>query len=172
MIGVGQASGLSRAVDNVSAGLFAAASGYSCILVTGSAAGAVAVGAVAFLGVRVALGRIDEVSVYRLPEFSIGQVDASQAGELPELLLTEPTELLLTDAFIDNPEDDALLLEDRLESLDDRSRVIRLFDPRTLPTAGELHERIKGHIHGHSAAYPDATAELHRALADLRSTLR
>ena len=174
MLGTGHTGGLSRAVDNASAGLFAAAGGYSLLLASGSMAGAAAAATAAFLGARLGLGRIDDSPRYRLPQFAVGQVEPDAPAELPELLLTELAELLLTPAMI-APADatDELLLEDRLVHPDENARVIRLFDPRTLPTAGELHDRIERHTHDRvSPAYPDATAELHRALADLRRTLR
>jgi hypothetical protein len=81
--------------------------------------------------------------------------------------------LLLTEALGGFPEEeDVLLLEDKLEAPPHDSRVIRLFDPRLMPTAGELHERIERHLQNPGVAYPDATAELHQALADLRKSLR
>jgi hypothetical protein len=174
MVGVVQTSGLGRAIDTASAALFAAAGGYSVLLATSSMAGAAAAATAAFVGARLALGRIDDSPRYRLPDFQVGEVEAEASAEPAELLLTELTELLLTEAMIAPVgADDELLLEDRLENPDDNSRVIRLFDPRTLPSAGDLYQRIERHGHDRqSAAFPDATAELHRALADLRRALR
>lgn len=169
-----QTSGLGRAIETASAGLFALAGGYSVLLATSSMAGAAAAAMAAFLGARLALGQIDDSPRFRLPEFSVGGIETDAPPEPAELLLTDQTELLLTQAMLaPAAADDELLLEDRLDNLDDRSRVIRLFDPRTLPTAGDLYERIERYTHDcESAAFPDATAELHRALADLRRTLR
>lgn len=174
MMGVAQSSGVGRAVDNAAAGVFAMASGYSAQLAFGSIAGAGCAAAGAFLGARLLLSLIDETPPFRLPQFAVGQVKPEAPAELPELLLTELSELLLTEvAIAPGTAANELLLEDRLVGLDAESRVIRLFDPRTLPAAGDLHEPIKRQRHGRdSAPHPDATAELHRALADLRRTLR
>ena len=174
MSGVGQISGVSRAIDIGSAGLFAGAAGYSAVLLIASPVAGVAAATAAFVGAHRALGRIADSPRLPLPDFAVGQLTFAEPEELPELLLTERTELLLTEVVGDvAEEDDALLLVDRLESPPDDSRVIRLFDPRLLPTAGELHERIERHLQGPSeVAYPDATAELHQALAELRKSLR
>lgn len=170
MTGVGQASGLSRAVDLASSAIFAAGSGYSVLVLSGSPAGAAAVATAAFLIGLTILGRIDDAPRFTMAEFAVEPVEPSEGDALPELLLTELTELLLTDAI---PAGDELLLEDRLIRPADDSRVIRLFDPRTLPTAGELHERIERHMQSRDGkAYPDATSEFHKALADLRTSLR
>ena len=170
MSGVGQAGGLSRAVDLASAAIFAAATGYSVLALSESQAGSAAAGAAGFLAALTILDRISDAPRFALPEFMIGDVEADESDPLPELLLTELTELLLTETVAEPGE---LLLEDRLDRPGDDSRVIRLFDPSTLPTAGELHERIERHVEARErAAYPDATAELHRALADLRGSLR
>ena len=159
---VGQSSGMDRVVDIGSASLFAGAAGYSALLLASPAAGAVAA-AIAFAGAYGALGRIDRQPSFGLPEFAVSAVEAE------ELLLTELTELLLVETV---QADDELLLEDRLAEPEPDSRVIRLFDPRTLPTAGELHDRVERHLSKGSAAYPDATSELHEALTALKNSLR
>ena len=68
------------------------------------------------------------------------------------------------------PEPEALLLDDILASMGPESRVVRLFAPDSLPTAGQLQSRIDQHI----GAAPDADAAdaLHEALADIRRSLR
>ena len=164
-----QTGGLNRAVDLAAAGIFAAASGYSVLLLSESQAGSAAATAGAFVIALTILRQIADAPQFAMPDFAITFVEPEGGDELPELLLTELSELLLTDVFA---EDGELLLEDRLVNPHDNSRVIRLFDPRTLPTAG-VHERIE-RCEGarDKAAYPDATAELHQALADLRSSLR
>ena len=174
MSGAGQISGVSRAIDIGSAGLFAGAAGYSAVLLIASPVAGAAVATAAFVGAHRALGRIGDSPSLPLPDFAVEELAFPEPGELPELLLTERTELLLTEvAEALTDEEDALLLEDRLEAPPQDSRVIRLFDPRLLPTAGELHERIERHLQSPSeAAYPDATAELHQALAELRKSLR
>jgi hypothetical protein len=174
MSGVGQNNGVSRAIDIGSAGLFAGAAGYSAVLLIASPVAGAAVATAAFVGAHRALGRIADRPEFAVPGFAAEQLDFAEPEELPELLLTERAELLLTELAGGPPEEDeALLLEDRLEIPSDDSRVIRLFDPRLLPTAGELRERIERHLQSPSeSAYPDATAELHQALADLRKSLR
>ena len=101
-----------------------------------------------------------------------------------ELLLTDevvpPTdELLLTDVFVTPFEkrsagDNELLLDDILGSLGSDSRVVRLFDPKAGPTAGELQRRIDRHLASEAVRLPppDASAELHEAIAALRQSLR
>jgi len=174
MSGVAQASGIGRVIDFGSAGLFAGATGYSAALLVASPVAGLAAATAAFVGVHRALGRIAEPSTLMLPEFAVEELAFAEPEDWPELLLTERSELLLTEV-VGTPadEDDALLLEDRLEAPSVDSRVIRLFDPRLMPTAGELHERIEQHLQNANAvAYPDATSELHQALADLRKSLR
>jgi hypothetical protein len=164
MSGVGQTSGMVRMVDVGSASLFAGAAGYSALLLASPAAG-VAAAAIAFVGAHQALGRIDRQPRFALPEFAVDTVEAEE----DELLLTELTELLLTETVAIG---DELLLDDPLDQPAPDSRVIRLFDPRTLPTAGNLHDRIERHLQRPSPAYPDATSELHEALSALKSSLR
>jgi len=172
MSGAGHINGVSRAIDIGSAGLFAGAAGYSAVLLVASPVAGVAAATAAFVGAHRILGRIADSPRLALPNFAVGQLAFAEPEDLPELLLTERTELLLTEV-VGADEDDALLLEDKLETPPDDSRVIRLFDPRLLPTAGELHERIERHLQSPGeVAYPDATAELHQALAELRKSLR
>jgi len=160
----GHSSGMDRVVDIGSASLFAGAAGYSALLLASPAAGAAAA-AIAFAGAHRMLGRIDRQPRFALPEFAVTGVEAEE----DELLLTELTELMLVETVQTHEE---LLLDDRLTEPEPDSRVIRLFDPRTLPTAGELHNRVERHLDKGSAAYPDATSELHEALAALKNSLR
>lgn len=100
---------------------------------------------------------------------------------LPEV--AEPDELLLTEADrvpaslqpkASAPENDALVLDDVLARLDDESRVVRLFDASAMPTPDQLRTRIERHLGSANppSASPDASQELHEALAELRRTLR
>ena len=68
------------------------------------------------------------------------------------------------------PEPEALLLDDILKSMTPDSRVVRLFAPDQLPTAGQLKARIDRHI----GTVPDQEAAdaLHQALAEIRKALR
>lgn len=123
---------------------------------------------------------------FALPTFDVPAVESS---EFDELLLTEEVvervsapveELMLTleqglgaQRGIEVPANDELLLEDVLPRVESESRVIRLFDPAAMPTAGELRSRIDRHLQNREApAYPDAAQALNDALADLRRSLR
>ena len=100
-----------------------------------------------------------------------------EAGDQP-LLLDTPYEepLLLEDVVGEEP----LLLDDPLAGPDPKSRVIRLFASRPMPTPGQLRERIDRHlaggtmhvIHEFEGPGPDASDALYAALAELRRSLR
>ena len=99
-----------------------------------------------------------------VPVFDVREVPTI---EQPELLLTERVELAV-------PEGDELLLDDILDQLEPDSRVVRLFDPAAMPTAGELKSRIDRHLDVESSAAQssDAAQALHDALAELRRSIR
>lgn len=90
-----------------------------------------------------------------------------------------PEELLL-DVRYEQPSDvesdNALLLDDPLGPPDADSRVVRLFAPEKMPTAGQLLERIDRHLaegpRPDRESIPDATDALYQALAELRRSLR
>lgn len=67
---------------------------------------------------------------------------------------------------------DELLLDDTLSDVAADSRVVCLFQPRSLPTAGQLQARIQHHLSSTTRPAPDATEALHEALAALRRSLR
>lgn len=89
-------------------------------------------------------------------------------------LSVEPLEeLILTDAdrLVEQTSDE-LLLDDVLAELGPDSRVVRLFDPASMPTPGELRARIDRHLNGGRPGPPaDASQALHDALAELRRAL-
>lgn len=95
-------------------------------------------------------------------EPEIGQAAVLAAAE-DELLLDEP---------VAAEEEEELLLEVRAWPTEDNGRVIRLFDPARMPTAGELQERIDRHLQSPNRVIPDAAQELHDAIAALRQSLR
>jgi crotonobetainyl-CoA:carnitine CoA-transferase CaiB-like acyl-CoA transferase len=68
-----------------------------------------------------------------------------------------------------------LLLSDALGQPDPDSRVVQLFDPARMPTAGELKSRIDRHLgkntYTRAEQQPDASDALYEALADLRRSL-
>ena len=81
-------------------------------------------------------------------------------------------ELLLTDAErLCSKGEEPLLLEDVLPKFDPDLRVVRLFDPSAMPTAGHLKTRIDRHLGRGAVAPPDASQALFEALAELRRSL-
>lgn len=106
-------------------------------------------------------------------------------GSREELLLTPAmalltTELLLTRGqMLANPSiepSEPLILDDVLAELRPGSRVVQLFDPERMPTAGELKSRIDRHLSrpdrdAPARQEPDASQALYDALADLRRSL-
>lgn len=86
----------------------------------------------------------------------------------------EPAALPLT-AFAapvieSEPEPEALLLDDVLASTGPDSRVVRMFAPDKIPTAGQLQDPVDRHVS--SVRDEDAADALHQALADIRKALR
>lgn len=85
------------------------------------------------------------------------------------------TELLLTERVDEpRPGTDPLLLDDILAELGSDSRVVRLFDPASIPTAGVLSARIEQHLdaEAQAAQSSDAAQALHEALEELRRSIR
>jgi len=98
-----------------------------------------------------------------------------------ELVLTEADrldrdELLLTDSdrLVAADREGALVLDDILAEFGPDSRVVRLFDRKTMPTPGQLKHRIDNHLEQGDAPAPapDASQALSDALAELRRSLR
>jgi len=88
--------------------------------------------------------------------------------ELDELLLDRP----LMEAEVEAVAE--LLLEDALPAPQPDSRVVQLFAPGRMPTAGQLRDRIDRHLaDGDSGSrQSDASDALSQALAELRRSLR
>lgn len=103
-------------------------------------------------------------------EFPVAQFAPAELAfeELDELLLTE------ADRIDSSAGDDVLVLDDVLADLGEDSRVVRLFDASAMPTPGQLRARIDRHLGQARSANEatDASAALHEALAELRSSLR
>lgn len=135
-----------------------------------AAPASVAAGIVAFLIAWFALRRFGHSEIrFAMPSFQDHTVEVRQAEEPDELLLTDRVAAPVEQ----HPHEDELLLDDILANLGPDSRVVRLFDPKAMPTAGELHARIDRHLRsGTPQAVPDATQELRDALAELRQSLR
>jgi len=162
------------ALEGVPAVLFGAASAFC----TGKLAGVAALGLMPLgVGVAAAAAAWIPLRLFRgnQPQFPMPRFDpADYEPEVVEaeepLLLDLPVEdeLLLNEPVAEAEE---LLLEVRAWPESD-SRVIRLFDPARMPTAGELQERIDRHLQSPNRVIPDAAQELHDAIAALRQSLR
>ncbi len=165
----GSVARIEKFADRAAAALLGLASGYAASRLLGAnpaqlpASGAIAATAYV-LGVRV-LGAI-EPRPRRLPV---------PIFDVREVAPIEPAELLLTERA-DQPSQgpDPLLLDDVLAELGPGSRVVRLFDPASMPTAGVLRSRIEKHLDAEAAAArsSDAAQALHEALAELRRSMR
>ena len=155
------------ALEGLPAALFGAAAGFCASKLGGLAPlsivpagiGAAAAG-MAWLPLRLFRGN--------QPQFPMPVFDPADY-ELEAVAVEE--ELLLDDPVVAEQEDE-LLLEVRAWPEPDDSRVIRLFDPARMPTAGELQQRIDRHLQSPDRVIPDAAQELHDAIAALRQSLR
>jgi hypothetical protein len=160
-----------KGFDRMAAAAFAAACAYAAYAWFGAEAGdpmAVAETAAAGLMAYVVAARglsAVQPKPPRLPVpiFDVRQVEPYDDGahSIPEAI--EPAEA---------EPDDALLLDDILAALEPDSRVVRLFDPAAMPTAGELQSRIDRHLEGSAERNADASQALHDALAELRRSIR
>ncbi|HEX3423511.1 MAG TPA: hypothetical protein VHS33_08955 [Sphingomicrobium sp.] len=176
---------IEKTVDRTASALFALACGYAANFwfageLAWPVAGAATAAAAAFaylLSVRM----LDFVQPLAprlpVPIFDVRDVEPMESAGLMTPQETEnrdPAELLLTDRFEPSPEDEPLLLDDVLEEPGSNSRVVRLFDPSTMPTAAGRKPRIDGHFENAvtEAQTQDAARALHEALAELRRSLR
>ncbi|HET9812199.1 MAG TPA: hypothetical protein VFP57_00890 [Sphingomicrobium sp.] len=165
-MGHGQAERIESAVDGGAAALFAGAVAFAAARL-GSIPLTVAAAAAAFAGCLLTLAQVRP----RVPSFALAEFACAPFEPVV------PDELVLTDADrrtpLDNaPSDAVLVLDDILAELGPDSRVVRLFDPAAMPTAGELKARIDGHLNRAIPAAPDATQDLYAALDELRRSLR
>ena len=165
------------ALEGVPAVLFGTAAGFCASKLTGVAPLSVtplAAGAAAFALAWSALRlfRGDEQQ-FPMPIFNPADYEPEAADT--QLLLAAPVaveaELVLDEPMVAEEEEE-LLLEVRAWPQFDDPRVVRLFDPARMPTAGELQERIDRHLHSPDRVVPDAAQELHEAIAALRQSLR
>lgn len=138
-----------------------------------AAEAAVAAGLAAFLIAWAALRRFGSGE----PGFAMARFESAPVRSYSHD--ADQDELLLTQVFAPagsagGGDEDELLLEDVFETIGPQSRVVRLFQPNRVPTAGELQARIDRHLRSGSPrpAPPDASEALHEALAALRQSLR
>lgn len=176
---------IEMAVDSVAAALFAAAVGFAVAYPLRDSIShpqleiIVAVASIASYFACICLLRSVSNSSPRhpLPHFA---VLAFEQVPLDELVLTdadllnppfdEPLVLTAADR-LHSPNVEPLVLDDILAEIDSGSRVVRLFDPSTMPTPAQLKDRIDRHL-DETAASPDASQALFEALAELRRSLR
>jgi hypothetical protein len=164
MNGGGEGIGWTLALEVAPAALFGGAVAFSAgklLDVAPTDVGVLACGAVGFaaalLGLRLFRG---EEAQFSMPYFEQEPIEPEELAETP----------VVEDAG--SEEAGELLLEDALPAPEPDSRVVRLFDPARMPTAGELQARIERHLRSPARPLPDATQELHDALAALRQSLR
>ncbi|MFL6764514.1 MAG: hypothetical protein ACJ8FO_04880 [Sphingomicrobium sp.] len=188
---------IESSVEHTASLLFAAAVAYAVYRLAGVPdpqllAFALAALATAYLlSMRTLASVSSQNNDFRVSIFDPREIEAQGPDELlltAEDRLHDASELLLTEA--DRLDASELLLTDRLEALsvapaplvlDDvltqingDSRVVRLFDPKLMPTPGQLKSQIDSHLgHGSPAGgASDASQALSDALAELRRSLR
>jgi hypothetical protein len=157
-----------KSVDLLASALFAAACAFAAYSWFDAAAGPVALaetiaaGLLAcFLAMRI-LGAVQpRAPRLPVPIFDVREVEPYQHVEQAAAETIEPCAAA----------EDALLLDDILAELGPDSRVVRLFDPSAMPTAGELQSRIDRHLEGSAGRTADAAQALHDALTELRRSI-
>jgi len=170
MSGFRSADLIEWAVDGAAASALAGAAWYASTAFAPTASSAATA-----LGAAVALAGLRTVQPARrrlgVPEFEAVTLMLDHAPG--ELVLGEEDRLVPLDAS-DGAAAAELLLDDILAELEPDSRVVRLFEPRQVPTPGELHRSIDRHLHqrGGMIGPPDASQALSDALAELRRSLR
>jgi hypothetical protein len=180
-------------VDRTASGLFAGATGYAVYVLPGSAFSQVELGACAAIAGILAYalcGRALRFLATRQPRHPVAIFDLRKI-EAEELLLVDrvgPDELLLTDRVAEEliltdadrfdsksqSPGEPLVLDDVLAEMRSDARVVRLFDPKAMPTPNELRSRIDSHVRRPPppASASDASQALADALAELRRALR
>ena len=176
MTGKSEGIGWSLAFELAPAGIFGSAVGFAASTIlaqpwsnlTPIAAGAAAVGSAWLALVKFAGPK---------RRFALAEFEQAQPEYEPSALhdLLEQADVAgiveqLGASFGEQPAEE-LVLDDVLAAVESDSRVVRLFEPTD--TAGEMHARIEDHLRSSPRqSPPDATQELHDALAALRRSLR
>jgi len=159
--------------------------------------------AAAGLAAFLACNRSLAAAARREPDFALSIFDVREIEilEPEELFLTdadrlEPSELLLTEAdqvrstgldgelvlteadrlvpAVTQAGEEPLVLDDILAQIGPGARVVRLFDPKKMPSPGQLKSRIDSHLGERTppSQSTDASQALSEALAELRRSLR
>lgn len=110
---------------------------------------------------------------YALADFTVASIEPADAP----LLLEDVYEAIMT---VPAPADQVLLLDDPLIGAESGSRVVQLFAGQSVPTPGQLKERIDRQLGGRLPEFSqapgvpqaDASGALHAALDELRRSLR
>lgn len=173
-----------RLIERVETGIEAAAAlmlgvavgyaAYATLNVAALSGGAGILVFVACFGVMRRLAR--RRAILPVPVFNVRDIEP----EWDELVLADVDrvgceELVLTDGDrIVQSGPEPLELDDILAELGPDSRVVRLFDPKSMPTPAELQVRIDTHLGRGAPGAPlsDASQALSEALAQLRRSLR
>lgn len=163
----GEAERVEILVDAGAAMLLAGAVGYAAMNLTANFGLDLAITTLTFLAGFYGLRRIAPHE----PAFALPVMACVPAHE------ADADVLELTEADHWRPEavdTGELLLDTELAHFGPGSRVVRLFEPSSMPTAGELKARIDRHLvqSPQQPAPPDASQELYDALAELRRSLR
>jgi hypothetical protein len=161
---------IEKNVDRLASALLAAACGYAAWVWIGQRTGEPAPGGAAaaafayLLGIRVLSAVEPKPRRLPVPIFDVRELEPIDAGEA---LPPEPAE---PPPFAG---EEPLLLDDILAELGPESRVVRLFDPAAMPSAGELKSRIDRHLDRDcsDARSSDAAQALHEALDELRRSI-
>lgn len=168
------ATRIERNIDRAASALFGGAAGFAAFSVLGPtvgepmlAAGCAGVAAVAYLlCVRTLTAVVPRKHRHPVPIFDLRQIEPSG---LDELVLTDADRIGGVAAAAEEP----LVLDDVLAQLAPDSRVVRLFDRKTMPTPGKLKDRIDSHLNRpETERTADASQALSEALAELRRSLR
>lgn len=133
----------------------------------------VASGAAAFGGIWLALKRFGAPRGFPIPQFERPEIElelSSVGALLKEATVVGIVEQLGAQQVGEGESAEELVLDDVLEAIGPNDRVVRLFEPND--TAGKMQERIDRHLRSGPRQVPDATQELHDALAALRRSLR
>ena len=132
-----------------------------------------AAGAAAFGAVWLGLYKVASREAFPLKEFEQPEVEfqLSPMGELLEQAdVAAIVDRLGSLSVEEEPKPEELELDDVLAAIEPESRVVQLFEAND--SAGEMQARIDRHLRSSPRQVPDATQELHDALAALRRSLR